>query len=112
MAEIHLGNGPVACAVHTTCRNCRDHPCPSHLLEHHQCSGSSIPVEVEAVEAMILTETTEVVLPDGPMMTIIPSETTIDDRIVGILAGALPGAWGTTGWTTRRQPSSLAHATA
>ena len=112
MAEIHLGNGPVACTVHTTCRTCRDHPCPSHLLEHHQCSGSSVPVEVEAVEVMILTEITEVVLPDGPMMTIILVETTIDGRIVGILAGALPGAWGTTGWTTRRQPSSLAHATA
>ena len=70
---------------------------------------------MEAVEATTLTETTEVVLPDGPMMTIIPLEITIDDRIVGILAGALPGAaprWGTTRWTTRRQPSPLAYATA
>ena len=92
MAGIHLDNGPVACAVRTTCRNCRDHPCPSHLLEHPHRSGSSIPAEAEVVGATTLTETSEVVLPDGPMMTMIPLETTIDDRFVGLLAGALPGA--------------------
>ena len=92
MAGIHLNNGPVACAVRTTCRNCRDHPCPDHLLEHHHCSGSSIPAEVEVAEATTLTETTEVVLPVGLTMTMIPLETTIDDRFGGLLAGALPGA--------------------
>ena len=67
------------------------------------------------VEATTLTETSEVVLPDGPTMTMIPLETTIDDRFVGLLAGASRGRTprrGTTGWTTRRQPSPLAHATA
>ncbi len=91
MAGIHLNNGPVACAFRTTCRNCRDHPCLGHLLEHRPCSGSSVPAEAEVAGATILTETTEVVLPDGPT-TMTPMETTIDDHFVGLPTGALPGA--------------------
>ena len=49
------------------------------------------------VEATTLTETSEVVLPDGPMMTMIPLETTIDDRFLGLLAGALPPGSGPPG---------------
>ena len=70
---------------------------------------------MEVEEATTTTETSEVVLPDGPIMTMITLETTIDDHFVGLLAGDPPGAdppVGTTGWTTRRQPSPMAHATA
>ena len=44
------------------------------------------------MEGTTLTETSEVVLRDGPMVTMIPLETPIDDHFVGLPVGALPGA--------------------